>query len=88
MLFFAGDTVPVLKSAKATPGTHQVSGSAFLSPSGRAVIIEIGNKRYILPRDKFLAVAFGEAVSGIFFEVPEDAPEIEIISPRRGGATS
>ena len=88
MLFFVGDIVPVLKRVKASTGTRQVSGSAFLSPSGQAVLIEIGSQRYMLPRDKFIAVAFGEAVSGLFFEVPEDAPEIEIISPRKGGAIS
>jgi hypothetical protein len=42
----------------------------------------------MVPRDKFLAVVFGHAISSTLFEAPEDAPEIEIISPRRGGATS
>ncbi len=88
LLLFAGGIVSVLKIDKMTTGTPLVSGKASLSPSGQAVLIEIGKQRYMVPRDKLLAVAFGEAVSGIFFEAPEDTPEIEIISPRRGGATS
>ena len=88
LLLFAGGIVSVLKLDKMTTGTAQVSGKASLSPSGQAVLIEIGKQRYMVPRDKFLAVVFGQAVSGTFFEAPEDTPEIEIISPRRGGATS
>ncbi len=88
MLFFVGDRVPILKKPKLTPETPSVSGSAYLSPSGRAVIIAMDKQRYMVPRDKFLAVAFGEDVSCIFFEVPGNVPEIEILCPRKGGAAS
>ena len=88
MLFFVGDHVPILRKPKLVPEAPFVSGSAYLSPSGRAVIIAMNKQRYMVPRDKFLAVAFGEDVACIFFEVPGTAPEIEIISPRKGGATS
>ena len=70
------------------PQVHQVSGSVYLSPSGRAVIIAIDKQRYMLPRDKFLAVALGEEFSCHFFEVPADETEIEPISPQKEGATS
>jgi hypothetical protein len=48
----------------------------------------VGNIRYMLPRDRFIAVALGEDVSCILFEVPSDVPEPEIISPNKGGAES
>ena len=88
MLFFVGDHVPILKKPKLVPETPVVSGSAYLSPSGRAVILAMGKQRYMVPRDKFLAVALGEDVSCIFFEVPGNEPEIEILSPHKGGAAS
>ncbi len=88
LLFFVGERVSLLKNGPASPQTPQVSGTVYLSPSGRAVIIAIGRQRYLLPRDKFLAVAIGEDVSCIFFECPGNEPEIEIISPRKGGAAS
>ena len=85
LLFFVGERVSLLKNGPASP---QISGTVYLSPSGRAVIIAIGKQRYLLPRDKFLAVALGEDVSCIFFECPGNEPELEIISPRKGGAAS
>jgi hypothetical protein len=88
LLFFVGERVSLLKKGPAPQQVPQVSGTVYLSPSGRAVIIAIGNQRYMLPRDKFLAVALGEEVSCIFFEAPGNEPEIEIISPRKGGAAS
>lgn len=87
ILFFVGDHVPLLKKGPA-PQVHQVSGSVYLSPSGRAVVIAIDKQRYMLPRDKFLAVALGEEFSCSFFEVPADETEIETISPQKEGATS
>jgi hypothetical protein len=73
-LLFVGDRVSLLKKG---PGevpreSVQVSGSVHLSPSGRAVIIATGSQRYMLPRDRFVAVALGEEISCIFFEVPSD----------------
>ena len=73
-LLFVGDRVPLLRKG---PGevpreTVQVSGSVRLSPSGRAVIIATGSQRYMLPCDKFVAVALGEEVSCLFFEMPSD----------------
>jgi hypothetical protein len=88
MLLFVGDHVPLLKKGPVTPGIPQVSGSVSLNPSGRAVIISIGKSCYILPRDRFIAVAFGEDVSCILLEVPSDASDIEIISPPKRGTVS
>jgi hypothetical protein len=85
-LFFIGDRVPLMKKGPASQ-VHQVSGSVYLNPSGRAVIIAIDKQRYILPRDKFLAVTLGEEISCSFFEVPGDGTEIETISPHKEGAT-
>ncbi len=62
----------------------QVSGSVRLSPSGRAVIIAAGSKRYMLPRDRFLAVALGEEISCIFCELPPCEPESGILVDPEG----
>jgi hypothetical protein len=86
MLLFVGNAGRLLKKGSAPQEVPQTSGSVYLNPSGRAVIIATGKQRYMLPRDKFLAVALGEDVSCIFFEVPSDAPDFEIISPSKGGA--
>ena len=88
MLLFVGDTVPLLQKNPDPTGSPVTSGSVSLNPSGRAVIISIGSIRYMLPRDRFIAVALGEDVSCILFEVPGDVPEPEIISPHKGGAAS
>ena len=88
MLLFVGDHVPLLKKGPVPEGIPLVSGTAYLNPSGRAVIIAVGKTRYMLPRDRFIAVALGEDVSCILFEVPSDVPEPEIISPNKGGAAS
>lgn len=85
MLFFVGETVPLLKNWPSENETHQVSGKVHLNPSGRSVIIEIDTSRFMVPRDRFLAVAFGEDFSGIVFEIPSDKNKIEIISPHKGG---
>jgi len=86
-LFFVGDKAPILKKGPVQQ-VHQVSGAVYLNPSGRAVIIDIGKQRYILPRDKFLAVALGEEISCPFFEIPGDGLEIEIFSLQKEGAAS
>jgi hypothetical protein len=84
-LFFVGDTVLLLKNWPSENETRQVSGRVHLNPSGRSVIIEIDTSRFMVPRDRFLAVAFGEDVFSIVFEIPSDKNEIEIISPHKGG---
>jgi len=88
MLLFVGDTVPLLHKNPDPKGTPLASGSVSLNPSGRAVIIAVGKVRYMLPRDRFIAVALGEDVSCILFEVPSDVPEPEVIAPHKGGAAS
>ena len=88
MLLFVGETVPLLQKNPDQVGSPIASGSVALNPSGRAVIMAVGNIRYMLPRDRFIAVALGEDVSCILFEVPGDVPEPEIISPKKGGVTS
>ena len=88
MLFFLGDTVPLLQRFPSVNETPKVSGQVRLNPSGRAVIIEVGAGRFMVPRDRFLAVAFGEDISSILFEIPSDRDEIEIISPSCKGGTA
>jgi len=88
MLLFVGDTVPLLQKNPDPTGSPVTSGSVALNPSGRAVILSVGSIRYMLPRARFIAVALGEDVSCILFEVPGDVPEPEIISPHKGGAAS
>jgi hypothetical protein len=88
MLLFVGETVPLLHKNPDPIGSSVTSGSVALKPSGRAVILSIGNIRYMLPRDRFIAVALGEDVSCILFEVPGDVPEPEILVPHKGGAAS
>lgn len=84
-LLFMGDSVPLLRHYPTANDPPQVTGSVHLNPSGRGVIIEVGKQRYQLPRDRFLAVALGEDISCIFFEVPSDEQEPEIIAPARRG---
>ena len=92
-LLFVGDRVPLLRKG---PGEVfrepiQVSGSVRISPSGRAVIIATGCQRYMLPRDRFVAVALGEEVSCLFFEMPSDddrrSPEA-VLSPLSAGGVA
>ena len=85
MLFFVGDSVPLLKNFPSVKSTPQLSGRVRLNASGRSVIIEIGAARFMVPRDRFLAVAFGEDSSCIIFEIPSEKNGIEIISPNKGG---
>jgi hypothetical protein len=80
-----GDSVPLLRNWPSKNDPPQVAGTVHLNPSGRGVIIESGKQRYQLPRDKFIAVALGEDISCIFFEVPSDEQEPEIITPARRG---
>jgi hypothetical protein len=84
-LVFMGDNVPLLRNWPTKNDPPQVTGMVRLNPSGRGVIIEIGKQRYQLPRDKFIAVALGEDISCIFFEIPSDEQEPEILAPARGG---
>ena len=88
MLLFVGETVPLLQKNPDPAVSPVASGSVALNPSGRAVILSIGTVRYMLPRDRFIAVALGEDVSCILFEVPGDVPEPEILTPHKGGAAS
>ncbi|MDD4483500.1 MAG: hypothetical protein PHD55_03910 [Methanoregula sp.] len=88
MLLFVGETIPLLQKNPDPSGNPVASGLVSLNPSGRAVIISVGSVRYMLPRDRFIAVALGEDVSCILFEVPGDVPEPEILTPHKGGAAS
>jgi hypothetical protein len=92
-LLFVGDRVSLLR--KGTEGISrepvQVSGSVRLSPSGRAVIIATGSQRYMLPRDRFIAVALGEEVSCLFFEMPSDDDKGisgAVLSPQPAGGVA
>ena len=86
-LLFAGERVPLFTKGAENILKDSVSGPVSLSPSGRAVIIASGSQRSMLPRDRFLAVAFGEEISCIFVELPPDTPEREIPSASQGGIT-
>jgi hypothetical protein len=85
MLFFVGDSVPLLKNFPSLSESPQLSGRVHLNASGRSVIIELGAARFMVPRDRFLAVAFGEGISCIICEIPSEKNEIETISPGKGG---
>jgi len=80
VLFFGGGAAPV--RARAGPGEpgEKPRGMVRLTPSGRAVTIELGSERFMVPRDRFLAVAFGEDIASLVFTVPSDRTE----SPGRG----
>jgi hypothetical protein len=86
-LLFVGERVSLFTRGPENVLKDSVSGSVSLSPSGRAVIIATGNQRYMLPRDRFLAVALGEEISCIFVELPADTPEREILPASHGGIT-
>jgi hypothetical protein len=87
MIVFVGDIVPLLRRAPASaPGTVQVAGTVHLNPSGQAVIFEIGMQRYMISRDRFIAVALGTEISAPIFEIATDEPEPEMIVPSSGGA--
>jgi hypothetical protein len=86
-LLFVGERVSLFTRGAENAVKDSVSGSVCLSPSGRAVIIATGNQRYMLPRDRFLAVALGEEISCIFVEVPADTPESGILPASQGGIT-
>ena len=88
MLLFVGETVSLFRKNPDPSGNPVASGLVSLNPSGRAVIMSVGSIRYMLPRDRFIAVALGEDVSCILFEVPGDVPEPEILVPHKGGAAS
>ena len=86
-LLFVGERVPLFTQGLENVHTDIISGSVALSPSGRAVIIASGSQRYMLPRDRFLAVALGEEISCIFVEVPAGTPDRELLTASAGGIT-
>ncbi len=85
-LFFVGEPGLLMKKGPASQ-VFQIAGSVYLSPSGQAVIIAIERQRYMVPRDRLLAVAFGKEHSCDFYEVPDESTDIGIISPHKEGAT-
>jgi hypothetical protein len=87
-LFFVGEAVTILHPSSPIAGIPQAAGTAALNASGRAVILTIGTKRYLVPSDRFLAVALGEEIMYRIYETGPDEMEIEILSPRKGGAAS
>jgi hypothetical protein len=86
-LLFIGERVSLFTRGPENAVKDTLSGSVCLNPSGRAVIIAPGNQRYMLPRDRFLAVALGEEISCIFVEVPAGTLEREILPASLGGIT-
>jgi len=85
-LFFVGEPVLLMKKGPA-PQVFQIAGTVYLSPSGQAIIIAIERRRYIVPRDRLLAVALGNEPSCDFYEVPDENTDVGIISPHKEGAT-
>jgi len=87
-LLFMGEQVSLVRKGSEEAGVPQpaarVSGSVCLAPSGRAVVIAAGSQRYMLPRDRFLAVALGEEISCLFFEVPSGEPDTGRIPDSQG----
>lgn len=72
VLFFGGGAAPVrIPPGQGEPNV-KARGIARLSPSGRSVTIELGGERYMVPRDRFLAVAFGEDIASLVFSIPSD----------------
>ena len=86
-LLFVGERVSLFSRGPENVLKDAVSGSVALSPSGRAVIIASGSQRYMLPRDRFLAVALGEEISCIFVELPADIPERDLLPASQRGIT-
>jgi len=92
-LLFVGDRVPLLRKGPGVVPREpvRVSGPVRISPSGRAVILATGSQRYMLPRDRFVAVALGEEVSCLCFEMPSDddkeSPGI-VLSPPTAGSVA
>ena len=86
-LLFVGERVSLFTRGPENVLNDAVSGSVALSPSGRAVIIASGSQRYMLPRDRFLAVALGEEISCIFVELPADTPERDLLPASQRGIT-
>ena len=86
-LFFTGAPVLLLKKGSAQQ-VFKICGNVYLSPSGQAVLIATDQQRYMVPRARFLAVAFGDESKYDFYEVPEEETDIEIISPHKESAIS
>jgi hypothetical protein len=86
-LLFVGERVSLLTKGPENILKDSRSGPVCLSPSGRAVIIASGSQRYLLPRDRFLAVGPWEEISCIFVELPAGIPEREIPPASKGGIT-
>lgn len=86
-LFFIGDEVPLTQDGPA-PQVYRLSGTVGFSPSGQAVIVAIGPHRYMAPRNRLLAVAFGAEATCDLFELPGESTDIATISPDRERALS
>jgi hypothetical protein len=86
-LLFVGEQVPHFTKGPENAVKDARSGPVSPSPSERAVIIASGSQRYMLPRDRFPAVAPGEEISCIFVEVPSCTPERELQPLSPGGIT-
>jgi len=85
-LVFLGDSMLFPKKGPA-PQVHEVCGRVRFPPSGWAVVITMGKQQRIIPRDKFLAIAFREEFFLTFFEVPAGGLEIEPVSLHKRGIT-
>jgi hypothetical protein len=86
-LLFVGERVLLFTQGPENVPRASLSGPVALSPYGRAVIIANGSQRYMLPRDRFPAVALGEEISCIFVELPPDIPERDLLPASPGGIT-
>lgn len=87
-LVFLGELVPLIREGPPPHDASVTGGVAHLNRSGRAVLLEIGNQCYLIPRDRFVMVALGDEVSTPIAEVAIDGGDSAITLPWRGGGLS
>lgn len=86
-LLFLGESVPLLRPGSPFDTSPRGGGLAHLNRSGRAVIFEVGNQCYLIPRDRFLMVALGEEVSCPVADIVTDGTSPLSTTTTTGGAT-
>lgn len=71
-IVFLGEIVPIIRLDSPPRDPVRIGGFVHLNRSGRAVVFEIGDVCYLVPRDRFLTVALGEEVSCLVAEIASD----------------
>lgn len=88
VLVFLGELVPLIRDSPQPNESSVTRGVAHLNRSGRAVLLEIGNQCYLIPRDRFVMVALGDEVSTPIAEIAIDGGDSAINLLWRGGVLS